>query len=272
MPSPSISIPTMPSPLLSALPSPAFGTLPLSFGSYLPPQCNQSPTSTPQSLYAEPATSQALQPVWPPSRGVWSSELQTKFETCVARLTAATGLPLSWVDNPEWIDFIHHFLPGATSPSRKVLTTRLIPHAAESYRQLAKEVSKNQNATIQGDGWTGINFHHLLGFMISVNRKVGPTLHTMGIFTNCPPQIYTVKVHDTSCERKTADNLVVHLNNTIRTVRGDYSAYVAGVVTDASGECRKARRILALEHPDIVFLDCYAHQVFVLLHVHAPTH
>lgn len=118
--------------------------------------------------------------------GVWSPELQAKFETCLARLTAAAGLPLSWVDNPEWIDFVHQFLPGAISPSRKVLTTRLVPRAAESYRQLAKEVSKDQNATIQGDGWTGINFHHLLGFMISVNRKVRSMHHTEGIFTNPP--------------------------------------------------------------------------------------
>jgi hypothetical protein len=69
-------------------------------------------------------------------------------------------------------------------------------------------------------------------------------------------------VHNASCERKTADNLKIHLENTISTVWGEYGAHVVGVVTDASGECRKARCLLALEHPDIVFLDCYAHQVF----------
>ena len=68
-------------------------------------------------------------------------------------------------------------------------------------------------------------------------------------------------MHDASCERKTADNLKLHLEKTIKMVRLDYGAHVVGVVTDASGECRKARRLLALEHPDIVFLDCYAHQV-----------
>lgn len=71
-------------------------------------------------------------------------------------------------------------------------------------------------------------------------------------------------MHDASGERKTADNLKIHLENTIKTVRDNYGAHVVGVVTDASGECRKARRLLAVEHPDIVFLDCYAHQVFLL--------
>ena len=70
-------------------------------------------------------------------------------------------------------------------------------------------------------------------------------------------------MHDASCERKTADNLKIHLENAIKTIRGEYGAHVVGVVTDASGECRKARRELSLEYPDIVFLDCYAHQVIL---------
>lgn len=57
---------------------------------------------------------------------------------------------------------------------------------------------------------------------------------------------------------------MIHLRSAIETVQQDYGAHVVGVVTDASGECRKARRLLAIQHPDIVFLDCYAHQVFLL--------
>ena len=71
-------------------------------------------------------------------------------------------------------------------------------------------------------------------------------------------------MHDASGERKTAENLKHHLEKVIHMVRDDYGAYVVGVVTDASGECRKARRLLSTEYPDIVFLDCYAHQVFSL--------
>ena len=44
-------------------------------------------------------------------------------------------------------------------------------------------------------------------------------------------------------------------------VRKDYEANVVSVVTDASGECRKACHLLSKEYPDIVFLDCYSHQV-----------
>jgi len=40
-----------------------------------------------------------------------------------------------------------------------------------------------------------------------------------------------------------------------------HAASVRGVVTDASGECQKARRLLGLKYPNIVVLDCYGHQV-----------
>jgi len=53
----------------------------------------------------------------------------------------------------------------------------------------------------------------------------------------------------------------MHLENAIRIVQTEYFAFLVAIVTDASGECRKARRILALKYPEIVFLDCYAHQV-----------
>jgi hypothetical protein len=177
LPSPAIS--TLPSPQLSALPSPFINTFPLSNGSHHPLYLSdQSPAmSTPLSLCVEPATSHALQPTPPSGWGNWSQALQEKFEMRIARLTASAGFPLSWVDNPEWIDFIYEFLPAAKSPSRKALTARLIPKIVEHYRQIAKDSSRGQNATIQADGWTASNFHHLLAFMIAVKKKVGSATH-----------------------------------------------------------------------------------------------
>ena len=172
LPSPTIS--ALPSPQLSALPSPLINALSLSHGNPYPLLYpDQSPAvSTPHSLHVEPVTSHMLQLTPLSHLGDWSQALQVTFETQIARLTASAGLPLSWVDNPEWIDFIHQFLLAAKSPSRKVLTTRLIPRLAKSYRQIAKDSSKDQNATIQAEGWTGVNFHHLLAFMIAVKGKV----------------------------------------------------------------------------------------------------
>jgi hypothetical protein len=159
-----------PSPQLPALAFPLIHPLPLLNGT---PLYDRSPATS--SLHIEPASPLIFQPSQSPGWG-WSEELQMRFEIQIARLTAAASLPLSWVDNPEWIDFIHLFLPAARSPSRKVLTSRLIPGVVEEYTRIAKESSRGQNATIQADGWTGANFHHLLAFMIAVKNRVRSTI------------------------------------------------------------------------------------------------
>lgn len=40
-----------------------------------------------------------------------------------------------------------------------------------------------------------------------------------------------------------------------------WGTIVVALVTDASGEARKARRLFAAKHPSIIVLDCYSHQV-----------
>lgn len=74
-------------------------------------------------------------------------------------------------------------------------------------------------------------------------------------------QIQTVRVHDASNERKTAENLIIHLKNVMVEIKEKWGSEVVAIVTDASGECRKARQILAWQFPHLVFLDCYSHQV-----------
>lgn len=102
----------------------------------------------------------------------WSSAKQTSFERRLARLTASAGLPFSWLENIEWLLFVDEFIPAARSPSRKVVSRRLIPTLARDFRNEAKAFAAGKNATIQADGWTGENHHHLIAFMISVDGKV----------------------------------------------------------------------------------------------------
>jgi hypothetical protein len=107
---------------------------------------------------------------------MWTSSKQARFENRLTRVTVAAGLPLSWVDNPEWIDLCREFLLSAKSPSRKTLTRCLIPAAVAELRADVKAAAKGHEATIQADGWTGENSHHLIAFMITVDGKVR-TLH-----------------------------------------------------------------------------------------------
>ncbi|KAH9023574.1 hypothetical protein EDB83DRAFT_2208122, partial [Lactarius deliciosus] len=102
----------------------------------------------------------------------WSDARQARFEERVTRITAAAGFPLSWVENPEWLDFCNDFVPQAKLPSRKVLTKRLLPQTLNGLQQAAKQRVSGKNATASCDGWTGENFHHYIVFMIMVDKKV----------------------------------------------------------------------------------------------------
>lgn len=70
-----------------------------------------------------------------------------------------------------------------------------------------------------------------------------------------------MRVNDVSLERKIAENFLAHLEAVVKFVEQVWLAIVIAIVTDASGECRKARRLFLAKYPWIVVLDCYAHQV-----------
>jgi len=95
-----------------------------------------------------------------------------QFEERITRLTTSAGLPLSWVENPEWLNFCADFLPQAKSPSQKVLTQRLLPQTLANFQLRAKERASGKNVTASCDGWTGENFHHYIAFMIMVGKEV----------------------------------------------------------------------------------------------------
>jgi len=162
-------------PTRSCLPAASVSSLPPlppSYANLMVPMA-QSPLLSPSQSFSDHPTPRSWsQSVLIEDQSLWPPEFQRKFEEKIARLTVSAGLPLSWVDNPEWIDFINDFLPSARSPSRKVLTNRLIPAATKSCQDLAKTAARDQNTTLQADGWTGANFHHLLAFLMTFNQQV----------------------------------------------------------------------------------------------------
>lgn len=102
----------------------------------------------------------------------WSAARKKAFEKRILRLTASAGFPLSWTENLEWRLFCEEFVTGAPTISRKVLTKRILKEVVEDFRMEVKKKVENKEATIQSDGWTGINNHHLVAFMITADKKV----------------------------------------------------------------------------------------------------
>jgi hypothetical protein len=50
-------------------------------------------------------------------------------------------------------------------------------------------------------------------------------------------------------------------------LKNEWGVVVVGLVTDASGEARKARRLFARKYPFLIVLDCYSHQVSIFARI-----
>ncbi|KAF8173673.1 hypothetical protein BJ912DRAFT_1065043 [Pholiota molesta] len=153
----------------------------------------------------------------------WTGTQQARLGRALARITASCGFPYRWVENPEWTDFLTEFLPLARPITRRQLSNTLIPREVNEFRNEAKKACAGLFATLQCDGWSGINFHHFLAFMITTQNR----------------EVHTVKVFDTSAERKTAEALLGEIRLVINLL---------------------PRRLLLEGDPSLVTPDCMAHQ------------
>lgn len=102
----------------------------------------------------------------------WSDDKKKRWERLLIHLTASANFPLMWVQNPVWHTILDEFLPQAPRISRKVLTRRLLHEAAADLRAKAKAAVQGKQVTMQADGWTGINHHHLIAFMVTCDKMV----------------------------------------------------------------------------------------------------
>ncbi|KIJ10127.1 hypothetical protein PAXINDRAFT_86523 [Paxillus involutus ATCC 200175] len=180
------------------------------------------------------------------TEAAWTPADQADWEAALARLTASAGLPLRWIENPEWKKICDCFLSKAKNPSSKVLTDRIIPEVLNVLKASAQVECRGSEATLQCDGWTGENHHHLIGFMMTAQRK-----------------LHTIRVHDASNDPKTAEELLKQMLLAISSIETEWGATVVACTTDASGESAKARRLLRQKLPHLVVPDCLAHQVWL---------
>lgn len=194
---------------------------------------------------------------------------QQRFESRITRLTASAGFPLQWVDDPEWLQFLSEFLPDLKPFNRKKLTNKLLPEEVFQNRQLTmahvKELPDHQRVcTLQTDGWTGVNRHHLLAFMITTfSREVCYSVFSCSA-ADTQPQTHMVEVKDVSDTPTTGEQLLSYLENVILVLLYSWTLAVVCVTADASGESRKARKLLVNKRPDLVAPDCQSHQVPIL--------
>ncbi|KAG1856467.1 hypothetical protein F4604DRAFT_1931909 [Suillus subluteus] len=97
----------------------------------------------------------------------WTPAFQERLETHIANITASYGFSLNWIENQAVCSFMNEFFPFVNPISSYQLSNHIIPHEVERYQQAAKNHCRGSDATLQTDGWTGVNFRYLLAFMIT---------------------------------------------------------------------------------------------------------
>lgn len=174
------------------------------------------------------------------------------------------NLPLSFAENLEWLSFCQTFFPHVSIPSRKILTTRILRDELLFWCTKAQMHSKGQLVTLQVDRWTGLNYHHYLGFMITSQNEV--CLYFISFcFINVlnSLKVHSIRVVNTSNQRKTAEILLEHTERIKALLEKEWNFTIVAFTTDASDKSRKARSLFVKKYPQIVGPDCSAHQVFV---------
>ncbi|DBA94964.1 TPA: hypothetical protein ACH3X1_002490 [Trebouxia sp. C0004] len=70
---------------------------------------------------------------------------------------------------------------------------------------------------------------------------------------------------DTTAERHFAHILCAHMVAELEYVEKEFDTKVKAIITDAASDCRKARSLLVEQYPHVVSLDCFAHQMNLLV-------
>ena len=102
--------------------------------------------------------------------------------------------------------------------------------------------------------------------MLLISLRTGCTgqivsIVTLSLTCFCLLQVLPHRSLDTTAERHFGENLRDHMLEEIQIVEEDFSTKVKAIITDAASDCRKARQLVVAQHPHILSLDCFAHQV-----------
>lgn len=117
-------------------------------------------------------------------------------------------MPLSIVESAEWRRFVSRWVTNVPQPtiSAKTLTTRVLRTAVEEYRSKIMLETIGKDVTLQADGWTGVNNHHLIAFMITYDLKSvsGMEFNILILYSSfmqpTPWQVHTIDLYDSTAE------------------------------------------------------------------------
>ncbi|KAH7917097.1 hypothetical protein BV22DRAFT_1026973 [Leucogyrophana mollusca] len=174
----------------------------------------------------------------------WSQPRQEEFAVDMCNMFVSCGLPWHTVENPQFQQFFVKYLPEAEIPDRRILSGRILDSEVAKVEANMKVKVEGGLATGQCDGWKNISKKAVIGTMITIDYTP-----------------YLIHTHDVTGDHKTAANLLALVEADIKHCKEVLGVDIITWCSDAGGDSRAIRQQLYKKMPELVQLDCWAHQV-----------
>eukprot|EP00474_Spongospora_subterranea_P006013 CRZ06471.1 hypothetical protein [Spongospora subterranea] len=183
-------------------------------------------------------------------RAPYSRHEVAKFETLLLEFQSDNQLPESLIEQQSTKKLFNFVCQSSSQslPSRSALGTIILDQYADNIdQQQRSRLMEMQTATggrlnFLSDAWQNVSKRHLLGCMLGmfgVNISYG--LFPVG------------SRHDAIAIAEQMEKIMIEM------VQSGWK--LGAVITDNAGQCGRARRILVLRWPSLVFLHCFAHDI-----------
>ncbi|KAL6307080.1 ribonuclease H-like domain-containing protein [Sparassis latifolia] len=140
------------------------------------------------------------------------------------------------------------WIPGSKTPSENHLAGPVLDREVEQVEVDIKATVAGKIGTGQCDGWKSISKMHIVGSMVNVENEP-----------------YLVHTHNVSDKPKTGDTLLDIVLADITYCLTYLKIIIAAWCTDAGSDAASMRRKLKERLPWIIVLDCWAHQINLIV-------
>ena len=183
-----------------------------------------------------------------------SEEEVSDMEEKLIEMIVDSHLPFNIVERPSFLRFVSSLRNTANTriPGRTKLKEKLLVGAAKVAKddllELVKtELGKGHHAGLIVDVWMNV-------------RKI----HIEGVILKAGDEFFALQADQADYEH---DGMAVARGWEVLIIRvGDEYHGLYYFLSDDAGQCSRARRILALRHPHMIWMRCWAHQINLMVH------
>lgn len=178
-----------------------------------------------------------------------AEEKKAAIDELVANLFFRTGIPFRVLDSSAFRDLIRALNPDYAKhmPNAHTLSTKLLDQQHQkSFKKLSKILEENEDLALVTDGWTNVNGHHIVNFVVKA-----PSQHSV-----------FYKSIDTTGVIQDGGGIAAEIGKVIVELgKGKFKS----LVTDNANVMKASWREVEAAYPQISTAGCAAHTLNLLI-------